>query len=129
MLPEAWKSEVCRGLDPKRTADLLARRGLLLGRTERHRAPVVTIPGEGKQRVYVLSGAILADDTANGATDSDRCWPKFHASSPLSAPAEPVNLTSGVHARTVRNSWKPAGSAVSEPLEPLEPAVRRRSGV
>jgi putative DNA primase/helicase len=67
VLPETWKGEVCRGLNPKRTADLLAKRGLLVGRTERHRASVVTIPGEGKQRVYVLSGAILADDSANGA--------------------------------------------------------------
>ena len=69
ILPEAWKSEVCKGLNAKRTADLLAARGWLLGGTERHRAPTVTIPGEGKMRLYRVSGAILGDDAAEGGTD------------------------------------------------------------
>ena len=59
ILPEAWKNEVCKGLDAKRTADLLAARKFLLGSTERHRAALETIPGEGKRRVYRVSGAIL----------------------------------------------------------------------
>ncbi len=69
VLPEAWKAEVCKGLDPKRTAKLLADRGWLLRSTSRHRAANETIPGEGKRRVYVVSGAILegdgGDDGAN----------------------------------------------------------------
>ncbi len=64
ILPETWKSEVCKGLNSKRTADLLAARGWLLGGTARHRASLVTIPGEGKVRVYVVSGAILGGDDA-----------------------------------------------------------------
>jgi uncharacterized protein (DUF927 family) len=64
ILPETWKAEVCKGLDAKRTADLLAARKLLTGGTERHRAASVNILGEGKRRVYILSGDILGDDDA-----------------------------------------------------------------
>lgn len=70
ILPEAWKTEVCKGINAKRTADLLIRRGLLLGSTDRHRAALVTIPGEGKPRVYIVSGTILGDDTAEGGDDT-----------------------------------------------------------
>lgn len=66
ILPETWKGEVCKGLDAKRTAELLAGRGLLLGGTERHRAATVRIPNEGTPRVYRVSGAILGD-AATGA--------------------------------------------------------------
>jgi hypothetical protein len=59
ILPETWKAEVCKGLDAKRTAELLAGRGLLLGGNVRHRAVLARIPGEGPRRVYVVSGAIL----------------------------------------------------------------------
>jgi hypothetical protein len=38
-----------------------------LGGTKRHRAALVAIPGEGKRRVYILSGTILADNTTYGA--------------------------------------------------------------
>lgn len=62
ILPETWKSEVCRGLDAKRTAELLVRRGLLVGGTNRHRAVLQRIPTEGPRRVYVVSGAILGGD-------------------------------------------------------------------
>jgi putative DNA primase/helicase len=86
VLPETWKRDVCRGLDPKRTSDLLAERGLLLCSTKRHRAAAVTLPGEGKRRVYVLSGAILADDTTNGAVG----WQSLiYASSPVPHPRNP----------------------------------------
>jgi uncharacterized protein (DUF927 family) len=66
ILPETWKNEVCKGLNAKRTAELLVRRNLLVGGSERHRAALETIPGEGKRRVYIVSGAILGDDTAEG---------------------------------------------------------------
>ena len=69
VLPETWKAELCKGLDAKRTAALLDGRGWLVGATGRHRSAVVTIPGEGKRRVYILSGAILGDDTTEGGTD------------------------------------------------------------
>ena len=64
ILPEAWKNEVCKGLNPQRTADLLAKRGWLIGGDSRHRASLVTIPGEGKLRLYVVSGAIMGADDA-----------------------------------------------------------------
>ena len=67
VLPETWKGEVCRGLDAKRVADLLAGRGVLLGATSRDRSTSVTIPGEGKRRVYRVSGAILGGDAKGGA--------------------------------------------------------------
>ncbi len=71
ILPEAWKNEVCKGLDAKRTASVLYQAKLLTGGTERHRAGLVTIPGEGKRRVYRVSGAILGDDVDPG-TDGAR---------------------------------------------------------
>ncbi len=72
ILPEAWKADVCKGLDAKRTADLLAARGWLLDSTPRHRAARVTISGEGKRRVYIVSGAILGDDVGEGGNDGAR---------------------------------------------------------
>ncbi|MDT8277677.1 DUF927 domain-containing protein [Roseomonas mucosa] len=59
VLPEVWRNEVCRGLDPKRAADTLAAEGFLLGSTERARAASERIPGHGRLRVYVISGKIL----------------------------------------------------------------------
>jgi uncharacterized protein (DUF927 family) len=69
VLPETWKAEVCKGLDAKRTAGLLAARGWLFGATPRNRSATVDISGEGKRRVYRVSGAILGDDIADGSTD------------------------------------------------------------
>jgi uncharacterized protein (DUF927 family) len=68
IFPEGWKNEVCRGIDARRTADLLAARNLLLGSKEGHPAAVVTIPGESKRRMYRISDAILGDDPT-GASD------------------------------------------------------------
>jgi hypothetical protein len=72
VLPEAWRKDVCKGLNAKRTADLLYERGLLLGATPRDRSDTRTIPGEGKRRVYRVSGAILADETIEGDTGDAR---------------------------------------------------------
>ena len=55
VLPEAWKTEMCKGLDAKRTAAVLFRANLLTGGTERHRAASERIPGEGRMRVYRVS--------------------------------------------------------------------------
>jgi uncharacterized protein (DUF927 family) len=59
VLPEAWRNEVCRGLDPKRAADTLAAEGFLLGSTERARSASVRIPGHGQMRAYIVAGSIL----------------------------------------------------------------------
>jgi uncharacterized protein (DUF927 family) len=69
VFPEAWKSEVCKGLDAKRTANLLANHGFLIGATPRHPAALVTIPGQGKSRFYRLSSAIQGDDAGEGGSD------------------------------------------------------------
>jgi len=66
ILPETFKHEVCKGLDVKRTADLLAERGLLMGGDDRHRSTIVRIRGEGTPRVYLVPGAILGGDTMAG---------------------------------------------------------------
>ena len=72
VLPEAWKAEVCRGHNATWVADLLAKRGLLVLGKNGKRAVSVTIRGEGKRRVYRVSGAILADDGAEGGPDGAR---------------------------------------------------------
>jgi hypothetical protein len=61
ILPQAWKAEICKGLDAKKTADLLIERKLMTKPSDypRHRSDLVTIPGEGKRRVYRVSGEIL----------------------------------------------------------------------
>ena len=68
-MPEAWKTEVCRGHNATWVADLFAKRGLLVPGKNGKRADIVTIPGEGKRRVYRISGAILAYDGAEGGPD------------------------------------------------------------
>jgi uncharacterized protein (DUF927 family) len=61
VLPQAWKAEICKGLDAKKTADLLIERELMIKPSDypRHRADLITITGEGKRRVYRVSGKIL----------------------------------------------------------------------
>jgi putative DNA primase/helicase len=61
VLPEAWQTEVCAGLDPKQVADVLIAKGFLLGATDRHRAALVKIGDHGKLRVYRISGSIIGD--------------------------------------------------------------------
>lgn len=62
VLPQQWKAEVCRGLDPKAVARLLHQRGFLIGATPGHHAAEVRVPGAGKLRLYLVSGRILAGD-------------------------------------------------------------------
>lgn len=72
VLAETWRAEVCKGLDLKRTADLMIDQGWLLGATPRNRSVVVSIPGEGKRRAYRVSGAILGDDAPGIGGDGGR---------------------------------------------------------
>jgi putative DNA primase/helicase len=62
VLPEAWRTEVCVGLDPKQVADTLNDKGLLLGATGRHRAAKMRIGDHGQLRVYRIDGAILGSE-------------------------------------------------------------------
>lgn len=67
VLTETWKAEVCKGLDAKRTAEMLAGRGFLIRGTEKNRVTtLVRIKGEGQPRLYVISGAILGGDDGTG---------------------------------------------------------------
>lgn len=59
VLPEAWKNEVCKGLDAVAVARDLAGRGLLRPDAGGKSSRSVTIPGLGKVRVYVLASHIL----------------------------------------------------------------------
>jgi uncharacterized protein (DUF927 family) len=60
VLPEAWKNEVCKALNAKATADLLIERELMrCSDYPRHRSDLVMITGEGRRRVYRVSGRIL----------------------------------------------------------------------
>jgi putative DNA primase/helicase len=61
VLPEAWKSEVCRGIDGEMAAKALADR-CLLKRDGKNLTCKVTIPEHGRPRVYVISGALLEGD-------------------------------------------------------------------
>jgi putative DNA primase/helicase len=62
VLPEAWRTDVCHGIDGEMTAKALADRGLLKRETGKNLTCKVTIPGIGRPRVYVVSGALLEGD-------------------------------------------------------------------
>jgi putative DNA primase/helicase len=61
ILPEAWKRDVCKGLDAVAVAELMRKRGHLVnepGRLMRsHR-----VPGLGKVKLYHLKASVLADE-------------------------------------------------------------------
>ncbi len=60
--PQAWKTEVCKGLDPARAAAVLHKAGKLVDWDKRHPAPRRQVPGEGRIRVYVLRDVLGSDD-------------------------------------------------------------------
>jgi hypothetical protein len=60
ILPEAWKTEVCRGYDAGIIAGAMIIRGLLLpDRDGKHPAKAMQIPGYKKMRLYHVPAAIL----------------------------------------------------------------------
>ena len=60
MLQETWKDEVCAGLDPTRTARVLADRGMLIP-GDKGFTSVRRVSGR-PMRVYVLTSKILAGE-------------------------------------------------------------------
>ena len=61
ILPEAWKRDVCKGLDATAVAELMRKRGHLVhepGRLMRG----YRVPGLGKVRLYHLKASVLADE-------------------------------------------------------------------
>jgi putative DNA primase/helicase len=61
VLPEAWKRDVCKGLDARMVAELMRKRGHLVfdkgGLQRTHR-----VPGVGQGKFYHLKPTVLADE-------------------------------------------------------------------
>ncbi|MFT8243957.1 DUF927 domain-containing protein [Roseomonas sp. BN140053] len=60
ILPEAWRDEVCRGLDGQQVARALDAAGLLERGEGKNLAARVSIPGEGRPRLFVVRAGLLA---------------------------------------------------------------------
>ncbi len=55
-----WQKEVCKGIDSVRAARVLKDRGLLVNPESGRLTSKLTVPGHGRQRLYVVSSAIIA---------------------------------------------------------------------
>jgi uncharacterized protein (DUF927 family) len=62
VFPEVWRNEVCKGHDPSAVAHLLAKRGALKASDDGRLARSLTLPGEGKRRVYHLTPSIWSGE-------------------------------------------------------------------
>ncbi len=60
VMPEAFKSEVCRGLDWRFAVDVLSKRGYLRGESNRHTTRR-SFEGVSRGRFYVIPGDILGE--------------------------------------------------------------------
>ncbi len=59
---QAFRSAVCRGLDHRRVAKVLAARGFLIPDTDGRLAKKVRLPDGSRPRVYLIRGTILGDE-------------------------------------------------------------------
>ncbi|MCG0993882.1 DUF927 domain-containing protein [Acetobacter indonesiensis] len=64
ILPVMWRKEVCKGIDPSRAAKVLLEAGYLLPGDGKNLTRPQRIPGEGRPRVYVVSGSIIEGEAA-----------------------------------------------------------------
>ena len=62
ILPEAWKSVVCKGRDPELIAKVMVDRGFLQTDGQGKRSVSRTLPGLGKTRVYEIDPSFLSAD-------------------------------------------------------------------
>lgn len=62
VFPEVWRNEVCKGFDPGTVARMLIRRGMLQPSDDGRPARSLTLPGEGKRRVYNVLPHIWAGE-------------------------------------------------------------------
>jgi len=69
VLPEAWRSEVCKGFDPKSIGEEMQRRGWLRGGDDGRLTQKPRVPGHGPTRVYVVTADFLSGEEADAATD------------------------------------------------------------
>jgi putative DNA primase/helicase len=66
ILPEAWRSEVCRGLDATAIAKHMVDKGWITAGEGRHLGCKTRVPGHGPIRVFRIASAFLAvDDEAD----------------------------------------------------------------
>lgn len=61
ILPEAWKRDVCKGVDAAAVAELMRQRGHLVHETGRLTRSF-RVPGLGKVKLYHLKASVLADE-------------------------------------------------------------------
>lgn len=61
ILPEAWKRDVCKGLDAASVAELMRKRGHLVHEADRLMRSY-RVPGLGKVKLYHLKASVLADE-------------------------------------------------------------------
>jgi putative DNA primase/helicase len=62
IMPESWKSEICKGLDPSRAAQALHDAGFLDKGEGQHWQKKHRVPGEQRGRYYTIKGSIITDD-------------------------------------------------------------------
>jgi uncharacterized protein (DUF927 family) len=62
IFPEPWKNEVCKGHDPRAVARLLVRLGHMEQGGPEHAAKAITLPGEGRRRVYHVLPSVWAGE-------------------------------------------------------------------
>jgi uncharacterized protein (DUF927 family) len=60
ILPESFRTEVCKGFDPKFVADVLAERGYLEKSRDNKATQNTRLPGLGQTRVYVVNSGIFS---------------------------------------------------------------------
>ncbi len=62
ILPENFRTEVCKGFDPKFVANVLAERGYLQKSSDNKNQQNARLPGVGQTRVYVVNSEIFNTD-------------------------------------------------------------------
>jgi uncharacterized protein (DUF927 family) len=62
ILPESFRTEVCKGFDPKFVANVLAERGYLQKSSDNKNLQNARLPGVGQTRVYVINSGIFDRD-------------------------------------------------------------------
>lgn len=62
IFPEVWKNEVCKGHDASAVAYLLSKRGALKPADDARMARSLSLPGEGKRRVYHILPSIWSGE-------------------------------------------------------------------
>lgn len=62
VFPEVWRSEICKGHDASAVAQLLAKRGAIKTSDDSRMSRSLSLPGEGKRRVYHVTPLIWSGE-------------------------------------------------------------------